>query len=108
MISASDQLYTDLDSRYATDLGEGIVSGSVLRPGGDDVISGSSQVNYNDLTNLPSGIVSGAIQILGGSTVLSGSRTNIENLNVFTSSIQTEVDGLSAATSLITSLQVYY
>ena len=52
--SASDQLYTDLDSRYATDLGEGIVSGSVLRPGGDDVISGSSQVNYNDLTNLPS------------------------------------------------------
>ena len=99
LISASDQLYTDLDSRYATDLGEGIVSGSVLRPGGDDVISGSSQVNYNDLTNLPSGIVSGAIQILGGSTVLSGSRTNIENLNVFTSSIQTEVDGLSAATS---------
>ena len=99
LISSSVQLHSDLDSRYATDLGEGIVSGSVLRPGGDGVISGSSQVNYNDLTNLPSGIVSGAIQILGGSTVLSGSRTNIENLNVFTSSIQTQVDGLSAATS---------
>ena len=99
LISSSAQLHSDLDSRYATDLGEGIVSGSVLRPGGDGVISGSSQVNYNDLDNLPSGIVSGAIQILGGTDILSGSRTNIENLNVFTSSIQTEVDGLSAATS---------
>ena len=99
IISSSAQLHSDLDSRYATDLGEGIVSGSVLRPGGDGVISGSSQVNYNDLDNLPSGIVSGAIQILGGTDILSGSRTNIDNLNVFTSSIQTEVDGLSAATS---------
>ena len=29
VISASDQLYTDLDARYATDLGEGIISSSV-------------------------------------------------------------------------------
>ena len=99
IISSSAQLHSDLDSRYATDLGEGIVSGSVLRPGGDDVISGSEQVDFDSLANLPAGLVSGSIQVLAGSGVLSGSKTNIENLNVFTSSIQTQVDGLSAATS---------
>ena len=99
IISSSAQLTTEFDARYATDLGEGIVSGSVLRPGGDGVISGSEQVDFDSLTNLPAGLVSGSIQVLAGSGVLSGSKTNIENLNVFTSSIQTQVDGLSAATS---------
>ena len=40
-----------------------------------------------------------SIQILGGSGILSGSKTDISSLNTFTSSIQTQVDGISAVTS---------
>ena len=73
IISSSAQLHSDLDSRYATDLGEGIVSGSVLRPGGDDVISGSEQVDFDSLANLPAGLVSGSVQVLAGTGILSSS-----------------------------------
>ena len=61
--------------------------------------TGSGVSDYNQLTNVPSGIVSSSDQILGGTTILSGSRTDISNLNIFTASIQTEVDGISAVTS---------
>ena len=73
LISSSAQLHSDLDSRYATDLGEGIVSGSVLRPGGDGVISGSAQVDFDSLQNLPDGIISGSIQVLGSTGIVSSS-----------------------------------
>ena len=53
-------------------------------------ISGSEQ--------LPSGIVSSSVQVLGGTGILSGSHSDVGSLNTFTSSIQTEVDALSAAT----------
>ena len=53
-------------------------------------ISGSEQ--------LPSGIVSSSVQVLGGTGILSGSHSDVSSLNTFTSSIQTEVDALSAAT----------
>jgi len=46
------------------------VSGSGLPSG---VVSGSSQINYPQISNIPSGIVSSSVQVLGGSGVLSGS-----------------------------------
>ena len=58
---------------------------------GRGIISSSQQ--------FPSGIVSSSVQILGGTGILSGSHTDVSSLNTFTSSIQTEVDGLSSATS---------
>ena len=73
VVSGSSQLYTDLDARYGNELGDGLVSGSVLRPGGDSVISSSAQVNYNSLQNTPEGLVSASIQILGGTDIVSGS-----------------------------------
>ncbi len=73
LVSGSSQLYTDLDARYGNELGDGLVSGSVLRPGGDSVISSSAQVNYNSLQNTPEGLVSASIQILGGTDIVSGS-----------------------------------
>ena len=44
-------------------------------------------------------MVSGSDQVLGGTGILSGSHSDISDLNTFTSSIQTEVDAISAATS---------
>jgi hypothetical protein len=85
------------------------------------VISGSAQITSLGFVsssgdNTPEGTISGSAQItsLGfisesfstdGTGILSGSKTDISSLNTFTSSIQTEVDGLSAVTSsYITSL----
>ena len=73
LISGSSQLTTEFDARYGNELGDGLISGSVLRPGGDGVISGSSQIEFGNINNLPAGIVSGSIQILGSSDVVSGS-----------------------------------
>jgi len=78
------------------------ISGDQLSISGGNTItipSGSGVSDYSLLTNIPQGIVSGSIQILGGSGILSGSKTDISSLNVFTSSIQTQVDGISAVTS---------
>ena len=61
------------------------------------------------LTQVPSGTVSGSIQILGGTDLVSSSKQitdlgfisssdSTTSINTFTSSIQTEVDALSAAT----------
>ena len=88
--------------------GSDIVSGSVLRTlDGTDVVSGSI------VEQLPSGVISGSlvggtnVTITSGSGIItisasdvSGSDASlIDSLNTFTSSIQTEVDGLSAQTS---------
>ncbi len=73
LVSGAAQLTTEFDARYGNELGDGIVSGSVLRPGGDGVISGSSQVDFDSLDNLPAGLISGSIQVLGSTNIVSGS-----------------------------------
>ena len=61
-------------------------------------INSSGIVSGSVIAELPEGVVSGSTQITDGSGILSGSLTDITLLNTFTSSVQTEVDGLSAAT----------
>ena len=68
------------------------MSGSLVSQLPTGIISGSEQ--------LPSGLVSGSSQItITESQISDISHTDISSLNTFTSSIQTEVDTLSAATS---------
>jgi len=106
LISGSAQLFTDLDSRYE-------LSGA----GGGDVthlntftssiqseVDAISSTTSSYLTQTPAGTISGSSQVdfdvlTGGKGILSGSRTDIGSLNTFSSSIQTELDVLSAATS---------
>ena len=129
IISGSDQLTSSLDSRYAlsgssgggvsswnelTDIPSGLVSGSVLRTlDGTGVLSGSvltdlsssiaSTIDSMVHTQIPQGTISSSQQIsdLGfvTSSGASGEHTDISHLNQFTSSVQTEIDGLSAQTS---------
>ena len=90
---------SDIDKPVSTATSASIaleISGLDPIPSG--TVSGSSQVSYPELSNIPSGIISGSTQITDGSTILSGSKTDITELNAFTSSIQTEVNGLSSAT----------
>ena len=78
------------------------ISGDQLTILGGNTITiptGSNVSDYFELSNIPQGIVSSSIQILGGSGILSGSKTDITLLNTFSSSIQSEVDSLTAATS---------
>jgi|TARA_B110000908_G_scaffold15051_1_gene17209 hypothetical protein len=84
------------DYTALTNVPSGIISGSVLRTlEGTNVVSGSVLRNLDG-----TGVVSGSVlRTLDGTNVLSGSKTNISSLNTFTSSIQSEVDALSAATS---------
>ncbi len=83
--------YTDSDVKTKLD-SEGVVSGSYLESLPQGVISGSSQ--------LPSGVISGSDQItITESQISDLSHTDISNLNTFTSSIQSEVDSLTSATS---------
>ena len=49
-ISGSSQLYSDLDARYGNELG-------------DELISGSSQVDFGGISNVPDGLVSSSTQI---------------------------------------------
>jgi len=78
------------------------ISGDQLTILGGNTITiptGSNVSDYFELSNIPQGIVSSSVQVLGGSGVLSGSKTDISSLNTFSSSIQSEVDSLTAATS---------
>jgi len=106
LISGSAQLFTDLDSRYE-------LSGA----GGGDVthlntftssiqteVDAISATTSSYLTQTPAGTISGSSQVdydvlTGGKGLLSGSHSDVGSLNTFTSSIQTEVDGLSSVTS---------
>jgi len=67
--------------------------------GGNTVTIPTGSTSWEQLGDVPSGLVSSSVQILGGSGILSGSKTNISSLNTFSSSIQSEVDALTAATS---------
>ena len=73
LISGSSQLTTEFDARYGNELGDGLISGSVLRPGGDGVISSSAQVDFDSLQNLPGTLISGSIQLLGSTGIFSSS-----------------------------------
>jgi hypothetical protein len=55
LVSGSSQLTSSYDVRYT-------LSGSIP-PLPDGVVSGSSQINYPDISNIPSGIVSGSSQV---------------------------------------------
>ena len=101
IVSSSQQI-----SNYNTFLeidGDGVFSGSSQvdffqvdnLPAG--LVSGSSQVSYVGLSNIPAGILSGSEQITDLGFISSSDSTT--SLNTFTSSIQTEVDGLSAETA---------
>jgi hypothetical protein len=85
-----------IDYSNLTNKPSGIVSGSVITTlDGTGVISGSVLRTLDG-----TGVVSGSVlRTLDGTNVLSGSKTDITSLNTFTSSIQSEVDALSAATS---------
>ena len=71
----------------------------------DSISSGGTGANWNtNLQNIPSGLISGSSQVdydvlTGGKGLLSGSHSDVDSLNTFTSSIQTEIDGLSSVTS---------
>ena len=60
-------------------------------------LTSSGSVDFTDITSIPSGIVSGSEQITALGFVSESS--DLTSLNSFSSSIQTEVDGLSASTS---------
>ena len=62
-------------------------------------ISSGNVVTIPTGSELPSGLVSSSIQVLGGTGILSGSHSDVTHLNTFTSSVQTEIDGLSSVTS---------
>jgi hypothetical protein len=67
--------------------------------GGNTVTIPTGSTSWEQLGDVPSGLISSSVQILGGSGILSGSKTDISSLNTFSSSIQSEVDALTAATS---------
>ena len=76
-------------------------SGSVLPSG---VVSGSSQINYPQISNIPSGIVSGAAQVtpLLPSGTVSGSQQVVgilSSVNAFTQSASGRLTNLEAFTS---------
>jgi hypothetical protein len=75
--------------------GTGVISGSVLRNlDGTNVISGSVLRTLDG-----TGVVSGSVlRTLDGTNVLSGSKTNITSLNSYTSSTDSRLSSIEAAT----------
>lgn len=140
VISSSAQLTTEFDIRYANDLGDNLVSGSSQVnflglagiPNGlvsssaqititesqisdlthytdsdvksklnnEGVISGSSQIEFDGISNVPSGLVSSSAQIsITESQISDLTHTDVSSLNTFSGSIQSQVDSLTALTS---------
>jgi hypothetical protein len=61
-------------------------------------ISTGNTVTIPTGSELPSGVVSGSAQILGGSGILSGSKTDTSLLNSYTSSTDSRLSSIEAAT----------
>lgn len=75
VISSSAQLTTEFDLRYGNEEG-------------DNLISGSSQVDFNSISNIPSGLVSSSNQItISESQISDLTHTDVSSLNNFTSSV---------------------
>lgn len=65
------------------DYWKGGIEGSeskILLAGGDNIVSGSSQITFGGISSLPT-LISGSIQILGGSNIVSSSTQIISSLN---------------------------
>jgi len=87
VISSSAQLTNEFDIRYSNELNDGVVSGS-------------SQITYNGISGIPSGIISSSAQIsITESQISDLTHTDVSSLNVFSGSIQSQVDSLTSATS---------
>ena len=98
-----------VDYSNLTNKPSGIISGSVLRTlDGTDVVSGSvlrtldgtGVISGSVLRTLDgSGVVSGSVlRTLDGTSVLSGSKTDISSLNTYTSSADSRLASIEAAT----------
>lgn len=75
VISSSAQLTTEFDLRYGNEEG-------------DNLISGSSQVDFNSISNVPNGLVSSSAQItISESQISDLTHTDVSSLNNFTSSV---------------------
>lgn len=75
VISSSAQLTTEFDLRYGNEAG-------------DNLISGSSQVDFNSISNVPNGLVSSSAQItITESQISDLTHTDVSSLNNFTSSV---------------------
>ena len=77
VISSSAQLTTEFDTRYGNELGDGL-------------ISGSSQINYSQLSGIPSGILSSSAQV-NANTIANFDSNVKDKLNaegIYTSSAQ--------------------
>jgi len=78
-----------------------VLNGTTIHSGsffnGISVVSGSSQVSYNGITNIPSGIVSGSSQVLNGTTIHSG--TFFNGVSVVSGSGQIAFGGITGVPS---------
>ena len=87
VISSSAQLIDEFDIRYGNELG-------------DNLVSGSSQVNFLGLAGIPNGLVSSSAQItITESQISDLTHTDVSSLNTFSGSIQSQVGSLTALTS---------
>ena len=75
ILSSSAQLTAEFDLRYGNEEG-------------DSLISGSSQVDFDGISNVPSGLVSSSTQItISESQISDLTHTDVSSLNNFTSSV---------------------
>jgi len=110
VISGSSQLTTDFDTRYLNTNGDGVISGSVLRPNGDSVVSSSAQISgYNTFLEINGdGVISSSAQLEGeflqinGDGVFSGSsQVNADSIVNFDSNVKDKMndDGVISGSS---------
>ena len=96
VISSSAQLTSTFDTRYLNTDGDGVVSGSVLRPNGDGVVSGSGQIRANQTENFNTDVKARltAEGVISSSAQIDGDFLNTNGDSVISSSAQltTEFD----------------